>query len=120
MSLVNTILKGVEQAQRSLGDLVIELQVTRKVEGAYNETTGTIIVTDTTLFVDAVPIDWEDGEVDGELVLQSDLKFIVFSQDTALDLTDIVNYNSGLYKIMNIKPVRVGTYSPVRILQLRA
>lgn len=120
MSLVAKISSGVAKAQTSLGDLVISLTVIAKLESVYDPLTSTVTVTDIEKTVDAVPIDWDDGEVDGALVKSSDLKFVVFSPAVPIDLTDIVEYNSGKYKIMNIKPIRVGSQTPVRILQLRA
>lgn len=120
MSLVNTILSGVDKAEKALGDLVISLPVTSFSEGVYDETTSTVTKTPTTVNVNAVPIDWEDDEVDGTLIKRSDIKMVVFSEEIDLDTTDLVEYNDGKYKIHHIQPIRVGTRVPVRILQLRA
>jgi hypothetical protein len=120
MSLVKTIVDNVVKAQKALKDLVISLPVTSYSEGAYDPATGTVTKTPTTVNVNAVPIDWDDDEVDGNLVKKSDIKMVVFSEEIELDTTDLVDYNGGKYKIHHIEPVRAGTRVPVRIIQLRA
>lgn len=120
MSLVNQVLSGVEKARIALGDLVIDLPIISKSEGTYDDATSTVTATDTATSVKAVPVDWDDGEVDGTLILMSDIKMVVFSEDITIDLSDLVDYNDGKYKIMAIKPIKVGYHVPVRILQLRA
>lgn len=120
MSLVSTILSGVAKAQKGLQDLVILLPIISKSEAAYDKATSTVVVTDIIKNVDAVPIDWDDIEIDGTIIMRSDIKMVVFSKDVPIDLTDLVSYNGGKYKIMSIKPIRVGTHVPARILQLRA
>jgi hypothetical protein len=120
MSRVAQIIAGVEKAQAALQDLVISLPITSYSEGVYDTSTGTVTKTPTTVNVNAVPIDWDEGEVDGDLIRRSDIKMVVFSEEIEFDTTDIVEYNDSRYKIHHIEPIRAGTRIPVRIIQLRA
>jgi hypothetical protein len=120
MSRVTQIIAGVDKARLALQDLVISLPVTSYSEGVYDPTTSTVTKIPTTVNVEAVPIDWDENEIDGNLIRRSDIKMVVFSEEIELDTTDIVEYNDSRYKIHHIEPIRAGTRVPVRIIQLRA
>lgn len=96
------------------------LAITRESEGVFDATTGNVAVSSTQVFhVKANVSSYSDKEIDGNSILSTDMKLLVYS-DTAPAVGDTVEINDVVYRIMSVQPVRTQATNIVYRCQIRA
>ncbi len=93
---------------------------TKIVEGAYSTSDGTVAAGTTTNYSGfVVPVDYVNAEIDGEFVLQGDIKLFVEQTTTEPSVGDVVTVNSIVYRVMSAKKYRVSSVNVLYELQVR-
>lgn len=102
-----------------LTDFGEQVTASRKVEGAYDVTTGaTAASTDTTYQGYGSSSQYNNFEIDGETIQTGDLQFY-FQTGTLPLVGDVITFDSTAYRVMNVKSLRVQGGDVVYVLQLR-
>lgn len=118
MSNVSEIVKGVKEAKKALGDLVVTVPFI-STTSTYNRSTGKVTESVTTPTIELVITSFEFTEIDGVNVKSEDLKGVVFDTDKDIDTNDRITYDGVNYKILAVKKIMAGTTLVALELHLR-
>lgn len=119
MSLLTTVLKGVDRAKEKTKSLFTDFVTTVRTSETYDPTTGQVSAVETTKNVSGMVDEWGFGEVDGSTVLLDDLKIFTFDATTEIEQSDQVTFKGNKYSVVNIFPIMAGPRMVARYLQLR-
>lgn len=93
---------------------------TREVKGAYDPDTLSIPTLSTITFSGySVPVNYGAGEIDREIIQQSDIKLYVNAMSTIPEIGDTVLLNSVSYRVLNVIKYRVSGSTVLYELQVR-
>jgi formylmethanofuran dehydrogenase subunit B len=118
MSLAQIVLDSVNAAKKSLGDLVITPTLKEITTTGFDRTTGTPTTTILSKTLSGVIDVWDALEVDGTLIRYDDIKFIAFP-GADINQDDEITIGSVTYTVIKVRPIKAGSLTVLRIVQLR-
>jgi hypothetical protein len=96
------------------GDVTLSI----KTAGTYNPITGSNGDTFTSSVVKGVKTNFMNGDIDGTLIRQGDVKVLI-DGDVALNQDDLITVGSDQYEVINAKPLNPGDTRLITTAQCR-
>lgn len=82
-----------------------QVTFSRKVSSGFDPVLGNNTTNTTTFTGYGAAFDYNQSELDGSIVQNGDIRFLMESTTSAPELGDTATINSVIYRVMNVKPL---------------
>lgn len=106
-------------ASRLLTDKGQSVTFTRETVGNYDPGTGEETTTSSTFTGYGAAFDYNQSEIDGEVIKSSDIRFVMEATATAPEIGDTVPVSGDTYRVQAVKPTSPAGTVVIYEVQLR-
>lgn len=103
MTISQEIVRGVAEAKKALGDLVVTVPLTKVGSSTYDTATGKVTSAETLPNIEIAVTAFSLEEIDGTNVRMDDLKGVIFTTSQEIDNEDLIRISGIQYKVVHVQ-----------------